>query len=215
MTSRICIASFAALTALTTPAIAATTFEYVADGTGGKFTTLPSVDPTLFGFAADASTVDFEGFGSGGAISTQYLPDFTVSGAVFSSSVYGGAASGSVAAYSSGGTQTYSFTSGLSRVGIINTSPDKDRLTIYDKNGIEIATFRDQESVPSPNYNIDRFLGFQTEAGEEIWSLSITNLSGNLEMDDLVYSFATPAVPLPAGGLLLLSGLAGLALRRR
>ena len=196
----------------------------VGSTSSSVFSTLPSADPALFGFTGVNTftanfDVDDEGVAipTGVALTDQYADwGLTITGGVTTStSVYGGEASSPNAAYVTGGAQIYSFAQGISRVGIINTSPDRDQVRVYDVEGDLIAAFTDQAGV-STNYNIDRFVGWDAGTGPLIGSIVFSNASGNLELDELVFTVADiSGVPLPGAGLLLAAALGGLGLAAR
>ena len=172
--------------------------EDVASDQTGTFSTLPTSDPTLFGFDENVQRVNFDQdpFGnpipSGTFITLQYesiglvMNNFQVS-----SSVFGGAASSPNATFTPatpGESLEFQFVVPVAAVGFINTSPDQDPIEFLDSEGEVIFSTRDQDDQPGPNFNVDRFLGFVADPGRPISSLRVINNTGNLELDELIFT---------------------------
>ncbi len=169
------------------------------------FTARPTQVPALFlGFDPGASvrTVDFNtapdgALTEGGSVTTQYASRGVIVNAVrISGDIYGGNNYGAGFATEHNPPQVYTFTSPVSAVGIVNTSPDRDLYRFYsgpDGTGTLLLQFNDQATVPI-NFNIDRFLGASCPPGTTIGSMVCSNASGDLELDELIFVIApTPA----------------------
>ena len=170
----------------------------VGSDNNSRFSVLPTNDPTLFGIEGNVHKVNFDTdpFGnpisSGSFITTQYesvglvMNDFQVT-----SSVFGGPASAPNATFTPanpGEALVFQFVVPVISVGFINTSPDQDLVEFLDRNGEVIFSTRDQDDQSSPNFNVDRFIGLVADPSRPIASLRVTNNSGNLELDELVFS---------------------------
>jgi len=208
--------------ALAVPAASAaiTTFDLkpsdINPADNKHFSTLPTQDPSLFGFSGfGVRTIDFDTdlagnpIADGTILNNQFAPlGVTLDNSEVFDSVWQGPAS-NTNAIARGGTHTFTFTVPVDRVGIINTSPDHDLVEIFsgpNATGTLLASFND-----GGNATRDRFLGAQTTGGDLIGSIRLTNNNGWLELDDLVFQ-----TPIPAPGSAAIAGLAGvLAARRR
>ena len=141
---------------------------------GDVFTTLPTSDPAVFGFTGgDVRKVNFDTTPGGAALpsGTQLTNEYAGLGVLMSSipisnGVYGGPASPPNATFIGpiGGQQSFTFTVPVVAVGIINTSPDQDRIAFYSPSGELMFTIRDQDSLPGPNFNVDRFVGARVDS---------------------------------------------------
>ncbi len=178
----------------------------VGSASGSVFGTLPTDDPALFGLVGDdVRRVDFDvapdgtALASGTALWDQYAElGVTMNGIVLRSSVYGGPASPPNATFE-GSTvrQVFRFAVPVAAVGVINTSPDQDLVQFYAP-GVDpdapdaepLYVFRDQEGEPK-NFNVDRFVGGRAIGGGLIGSLVLTNNSGDIELDELIFEVAS------------------------
>ena len=107
---------------------------------------------------------------------------------------------------------TPALSRGLGVVFLDVEEPDIASMVFYDA----FDNILDERDVATGN---DIGFSFEGLIFDEavIARVSITTGGGNVAMDDFIFGEPVPvsAVPLPAGGLLLLTGLAGLFLRRR
>jgi len=195
-----------AVALLPLPSVAFTPFNLFPTDVGStspaNFSTLPSDNPTLFGFTgSDVRSVNFDTDPSGnpllaGSVLTNEYASIgvTTNGIPLSNSVYGGAASSPNATFSS--RQIFNFTVPVVAAGIVNTSPDFDLVQFFtgaNGTGDLLGAFRD-----SGNFNVDRFVGARVEDGLSIGSLLVSNNSGALELDELVFEVAeTKSTPEP------------------
>lgn len=188
------------------------------------FSDFPASNHTLFfgpGIAGVSRSVNFNTapdgpLVEGGVVNTQYaslgvtMNDIRISGAIYGGNNYG---TGFAAEHDS--PQIYTFSIPVVAVGIVNTSPDKDLIEFFsgpNATGTLLDSFTDQEAQPT-NFNIDRFLGGTADSGVTIGSIRLSNASGNLELDELIF---VQAVPEPSALLLLtMAGLAQIVIRRR
>ncbi len=188
------------------------------------FTTPPTVDPTLFfgpTLGTQAIRVNFDtapdGLLSNNLLITNEYASYgvTMNAIRISSTLYGGNLYGNPGfATNHDSPQVYTFTTPVIAVGIVNTSPDKDRIEFYagpNATGTLLFAFNDQVDAASPNFNIDRFVGGIADSDVTIGSFRIINQSGNLELDELIF------VPVPEPTSAAILGGAGLmvVLRRR
>lgn len=169
------------------------------------FSTSPTSDPALFfgtDFGGRIRAVDFNTspqgtLVEGGFVTDQYAPlGVTMNTVRISASIFGGNQYGPGFAVENDPPQVYTFDPPVIAAGIINTSPDKDLIEFFagpDATGDLLFSFRDQEAAPSPNFNIDRFVGGLAGDGQTIGSMRISNATGNLEFDELI--FAVPLSP--------------------
>lgn len=186
------------------------------------FSTSPTSDPGLFlgaSLAANAKTVNFNTAPDGPLfegllITNEYsslgvtMNSIRISGAIFGGNLYG---TGFAADHDS--PQIYTFSSPVVAVGIVNTSPDKDLVEFWsgpNATGSLLFSFNDQESVPT-NFNVDRFVGGIATGGMTIGSFKMSNISGNLELDELLFV----PVPEPSAVTLLLMATIPASVRRR
>lgn len=193
----------------------------VGSSNNAYFTTSPTANPALFfgaDFGSDIRTVDFntapDGPLSEGASLTNEYASFgvTMNSIRISNAIYGGNNYGTGYAAEDDVPQVYTFTTPVIAVGIVNTSPDGDLVEFYsgpNATGTLLFSFNDQEGQ-SRNFNIDRFVGGIADPGVTIGSFRVSNQSGNLELDELIFAIPTPGT---LGLILAGSGLA--ALRRR
>lgn len=182
------------------------------------FTTFPTDDPALFlgaDYGGNVRLVDFNTapdgpLSEGGTISTQYSSlGVTMNNIRISSAIYGGNNYGTGFAAENDPPQIYSFSTPVIAVGIVNTSPDNDLVEFFSglgATGTLLLSFRDQEGL-SPNFDIDRFVGAIATDGDTIGSIRISNNTGNLELDELIF-----AVPEPTTGSLMGLGMCFLSL---
>lgn len=176
----------------------------VASTNTGFFTARPTNNPALFLGSINPSHARAVTFNTapdgplveGGTVSNQYaslgvtMNNIRISGDIYGGNLYG---AGFAAEYDF--PQVYTFSSPVAAVGIVNTSPDRDLLQFWsgpNATGTLLLEFRDQETV-SINFNIDRFVGGVATEGETIRSFVVSNASGNLELDELVFVLACPA----------------------
>ena len=192
-------------------------------GASTTFTTFPTDAPDLF-FGTSYSAVRKVNFNSapdgplseGGDVNNQYASLGVLMNDIrISNSIYGGNQYGTGFATEDDVPQIYTFTVPVIAAGIVNTSPDMDKIEFYsgaNGTGTLLYSFNDA----STNFNIDRFVGGFSTDGTTIGSMVLSNSSGNLELDELV--FAVSAVPEPSSSLLLLgiclSGFTHLRRRR-
>lgn len=172
----------------------------VSSAATNTFSPLPSASPAAFGFGTtgDIRSVSFDVTPSGGALAagtlltTEYASvGVAMNGIRIDSAVYGGPASPPNATEHNA-PQVYTFSAPVSRVGIINTSPDQDSFEAWsgpDGTGTLLLAFRDQ-FPGTRNFNIDRFVGAEACAGTTIGSIKVFNASGDLELDELVFKIA-------------------------
>lgn len=191
----------------------------VGSGASDRFTDFPTLNPALYlGFdgGVNTRTVDFNTapdgtLSEGGSVSTQYASlGVTMNDIRISASIFGGNNYGTGFAAEDDVPQVYTFSTPVIAVGIVNTSPDKDLIEFFsgpNGTGELLFSFRDQENL-STNFNIDRFVGGVATDGTRIGSFVVSNSSGNLELDELIF-----VVPAPGSALVL--GSVCLAARRR
>ena len=182
----------------------------VGSGSGSVFTTLPTDDPSVFGLFGDVRKVNFDTTPDGAAIApgsslnNEYASiGVTMNNIYVKTAVYGGPASPPNATFYDQG-HIFNFTIPVKAVGVINTSPDRDRVRLYtgpDGSGDLLLDFQDLG-----NYHVDRFVGGRvTDPGVTIGSMLVNNASGNLELDELIFETPEPATLIViAGGLPLL-----------
>ncbi|MEW6269719.1 MAG: PASTA domain-containing protein [Thermodesulfobacteriota bacterium] len=169
------------------------------------FSTLPTSDPALFGFTgSDVRRVNFDTTPTGTPLAsgTQLTSEYASAGVLMSSipissGVYGGAASPPNATFIGpiGGQQSFTFTVPVVAVGIINTSPDQDRIAFYSPSGELMFSIRDQDALPGPNFNVDRFVGARVTDSNLIGSIVFQNEAGNDEFDELIFEVSTAQLP--------------------
>lgn len=170
----------------------------VNSGNAAIFTTSPTDDPALFfGVAfANVKLVDFNSapdgaLVEGGEVTTQYASlGITMNSVRISGAIYGGNNYGAGFATEDNVPQVFTFTKPVKAVGIINTSPDKDLVQFYsgpNATGSLLFSFNDQEGL-STNFNIDRFVGGIAAEGVTIGSFVVSNQSGDLELDELIFA---------------------------
>jgi hypothetical protein len=200
-------------------------------GASPVFTTLPTDNPTLFGFTGpNIRGIDFDftpggtAIDSGTSLTNQYASiGVLMNGIVVSSGVFQGPASAPNATqtpFTPGLDLIFTFTEVVVAVGTINTSPDKNIIEFWsgpNGTGTMLFTFADQAGSPSPNFFIDRFVGGRATGGDVIGSVVYTNTTGQIELDELIFEFVPREVTIPEPATLALvgAGLLGLGLRRR
>jgi hypothetical protein len=171
----------------------------VASASASVFDPLPSDSPETFGFdGSDVRVVDFDTTPSGASLAadTELTDEYeslgvTMNNIRIDSDVFEGPASAPNATEDND-PQVFTFSVPVTRVGIVNTSPDQDTVQLWsgpDGTGEMLFEFQDQVGVGSPNFNIDRFVGVEC-SGAQIGSVLFTNASGDLELDDLVFEIA-------------------------
>ena len=141
---------------------------------------------------------DGSAIASGSVLTNEYASlGVLMSGIPVSSSVYGGPASPPNTTYIGPvlGQQAFTFTVPVVAVGIINTSPDQDRIAFYSPSGEQMFLIRDQDSAPGPNYNVDRFVGARVTDSNLIGSIVFQNEAGNDEYDELIFEVSTAGLP--------------------
>jgi hypothetical protein len=176
----------------------------VGSGTMSFFTVRPTADPDLFlglGAGADTRRVDFNTapdgtLFEGASLNTQYASiGVTMNDIRISSAIYGGNNYGFGFATEDNIEQVFTFSDPVIAVGIVNTSPDQDLVRFYSgpaATGDLLDEFRDQEGLAT-NFTIDRFVGGVATGGTRIGSFSVSNTSGDLELDELIFVVAPPA----------------------
>ena len=173
--------------------------EDVGSSENSFFSTFPTEDPTLY-FGTNFSNVqavDFDtapdgSLNEGGSVTTQYSSiGVTMNDIRISAIIFGGNNYGEGFAAEDDFPQVYTFSQPVIAVGIINTSPDNDQVDFYsgpDGTGTLLLSFDDA----STNFNIDRFVGGIVTGGtDSIRSFVVSNESGNLELDELIFAFAS------------------------
>ena len=173
--------------------------EDVGSSENAFFSTFPTENPALyFGTTfSNVQRVDFNlapdgPLNEGGSVATQYQSfGVTMNDIRISANIFGGNNYGSGFAAEDDFPQIYTFSQPVIAVGIINTSPDSDQVDFYsgpDGTGTLLLSFDDA----STNFNIDRFVGgIVTEGTDSIRSFVVSNESGNLELDELIFAFAS------------------------
>lgn len=216
--SMLVIALFSASTNAGVTAIEYTPTD-LASGDTSYFTTSPTSSPELFlGLENldDYRTISFNtapdgALSEGGNVNTQYTSlGVTMNDIRISAIIYGGNNYGAGFATEDNIPQIFNFTTPVLAAGIVNTSPDRDLVQFYsgaDGTGELLLEFRDQENI-GVNFNIDRFVGGIATDGTTIGSMVVSNQSGDLELDELIF-----VVPSPGGFFVL--GLAGFAMSTR
>jgi hypothetical protein len=98
----------------------------------------------------------------GGFVTTQYASwGVTMNSIRITADIYGGNLYGPGFATEDNDGQIFTFTQPVIAVGIVNTSPDKDKVDFFsgpDGTGVLLFSFNDQEGR-GMNFNIDRFVG--------------------------------------------------------
>lgn len=171
------------------------------------FEVSPTADPQLFFGAAYGTNVPGLNFNTapdgalseGGTVNTKYASKgLLINNVRISASIYGGNRYGDGFVVENDFPQIYSFSPPVVAVGIANTSPDKDFIEVFsgpNATGELLLSFRDQEDMPT-NFDVDRFVGGRALNGVTIGSFRISNASGNLELDELIFAvFATAVLP--------------------
>lgn len=185
----------------------------VGSSSNSHFTVLPTANPTLFGLTgADVRRVNFDvdlanvPIPHNTTLTNQFAPiGVLMNGVRVSTSVYGGPASPPNATLFDQG-HVFTFTVPVVAAGVINTSPDHDRVELWsgpNGTGTLLLSFTDLQGQPI-NYNVDRFVGGRAVAGATIGSMTVRNASGNLELDELIFEVCDDVVPVTLG-----SGCAG------
>lgn len=194
------------------------------------FSTLPTLDPALFGLTgADVCNVNFDtdpggsSLASGTFLTNEYSSiGVTMNSIQISSGVFGGPASApnaTITPFTPGLGQIFTFSVPVVAVGVINTSPDMDMIQFFsgpNGTGTLLDQFIDQNGLPL-NFNVDRFVGGRATNNEQIGSFVLTNNSGQIELDELIFEVASGPindVAEPTSMALLVSGVAGLGFLR-
>ncbi len=182
----------------------------LGSGNSAYFTVAPTDDPSLFFGVAfkDVRLVDFNtapdgALIEGGEVTTQYSSfGATMNGVRISAAIYGGNNYGPGFATEDNVPQVYTFSSPVKAVGIVNTSPDKDLVQFFagpNATGTLLFAFNDQQGLPT-NFNIDRFVGGIAGDGVTIGSFLVSNQSGDLELDELIFAIADCPADLDGDG---------------
>jgi hypothetical protein len=177
------------------------------------FTVHPTADPALYfgvDYAQQIRRVDFNTapdgtLTEGVSLTTQYASyGVTMNDIRISANIYGGNNYGPGFAAEDDAVQIYTFSAPVVAVGIVNTSPDRDLVRFYsgpNATGQLLLEFRDQEGLPL-NFNIDRFVGGTAQPGTSIRSFTVSNASGNMELDELIFAFAACPADFNSSGSL-------------
>lgn len=179
-------------------------------GNSSYFTVAPTDNPALFFGVAfkDVRLVDFNtapdgALNEGGEVTAQYASlGVTMNGIRISAAIYGGNNYGVGFATEDNVPQIYTFSVPVKAVGLINTSPDKDLVQFYSGpggTGTLLFAFNDQEGLPT-NFNVDRFVGGIADDGVTIGSFVVSNQSGDLELDELIFAVANCPADLDGDG---------------
>lgn len=128
----------------------------------------------------------------GGSVTTQYASfGVTMNDIRISAAIYGGNNYGPGFAAEDDAPQVYTFNAPVVAVGIVNTSPDRDLVQFFsgpNATGELLLEFRDQQNT-GVNFNIDRFVGGTITGTTRIRSFRMSNATGNLELDELIFAF--------------------------
>ena len=187
----------------------------VSSANAAYFTNRPTMNASTFlGFdpGSDLRIVDFNTapdgpLSEGLSVTNQYASSgVTMNNIRITTSIYGGNNYGTGFATEDNIPQIFTFSTPVIAVGIVNTSPDNDLIQFWsgpNATGTLLLEFRDQQDVPR-NFNIDRFVGGTATEGTRIGSFVVSNTSGDLELDELIFVIPAPgsAAPLMAIGLL-------------
>lgn len=180
----------------------------VGSGNGAHFTVPPTTNPALyfgrelvnaagrgqvvgvnFNTAPDGPLVE------GGQVTTQYASwGVTMNSIRITADIYGGNLYGPGFATEDNDGQIFTFTEPVIAVGIVNTSPDKDKVDFFsgpNGTGLLLFSFNDQEGLPM-NFNVDRFVGGVAEGCTTIGSFKVSNISGDDELDELIFIIVDP-----------------------
>lgn len=176
----------------------------VGSGDPNRFTVFPTANPSLFfgrNYGIRFRKVNFNTapdgpLVEGGNVTTQYASlGVTMNTIRISGDIYGGNLYGAGYAAEHDLPQIYTFTTPVVAVGIVNTSPDKDRVQFFSgpgATGTLLHEFVDTDGLPL-NFNTDRFVGGTATDATTIGSFVINNQSGNLELDELIFAvYARP-----------------------
>lgn len=222
MRTIVCVLAVVTVAPLCTAGITPIDIDAMTANGDSYFYSFPTQNPALcFGFdpGANGRGVNFntapDGPLSEGLELTNQYESFGVlmNSIRISASIYGGNNYGPGFAAEDDAAHVYTFITPVVAVGIVNTSPDRDLVQFWsgpNATGTLLFEFRDTEGLPL-NFNVDRFVGGIADAGTTIGSFVVSNQSGNLELDELI--FVVP-VPSAAGPGLLAIGF-GAARRRR
>ena len=192
----------------------------VGSSSASTFSTLPTLGPTLYlgsDLIGDFRSVNFNTapdgpLAEGGVVSNQYESLGVLANNVrISNSIFGGNNYGAGFAVEHDLPQIYTFSTPVIAAGIINTSPDADLIEFFsgaNATGTFLGSFSDQG-----NSSIDRFVGGIADEGTTIGSIRISNQTGNLELDELIF---VQSIPEPSTALLMFGiGIAASVRRRR
>lgn len=172
----------------------------VSSGNAAYFTARPTANGALFfgvDHGANFRAVDFNTapdgvLVEGGSVTTQYASyGVTMNDIRVSAAIYGGNNYGVGFAAEDDAPQVYTFDAPVVAVGIVNTSPDRDLVQFFsgpNATGQLLLEFRDQQNT-GVNFNIDRFVGGSITGTTRIRSFRMSNASGNLELDELIFAF--------------------------
>jgi choice-of-anchor A domain-containing protein/RHS repeat-associated protein len=170
-----------------------------------KFSPVPTVDPALFGFDPYRTvTVNFDVDPLGNGLHTGNYKDDTYASIgmttknVTIGSVYEGPSSNpnaTVTPFDNGYQQIFYFSVPVLAVGHVNTSPDRQIMEVYSTEGELLFRGMDQESVPSPNFGVDRFLAFRAPDGQTIGKMVLINTAGQHELDDVIFEVNKTGTP--------------------
>jgi hypothetical protein len=170
-----------------------------------QFTTLPTADPTLFGFGMTGASVqkvdfDFDPDGNPILAPIDLTDEYSSIGVLMnhirvSSTVAGGAASppnATTTVPENPDFQVFTFTVPVLEAGIINTTPDAQVYDFFDENGNLLA------SVTDPgNADIDTFIGAKVSSGSLIKTFRITRINYAMELDELIFTPVLAAIQVP------------------
>jgi hypothetical protein len=180
----------------------------VGSGNSSFFTVAPTTNPSLyFGrelvkragrgqvVGVNFNTAPDGPLSEGLQVSAQYASwGVTMNSIRITADIYGGNLYGPGFATEDNDGQIFTFTEPVIAVGIVNTSPDKDKVEFFsgpDGTGVLLFSFNDQEGQ-GMNFNIDRFVGGVAEGCTTIGSFKISNISGDDELDELIFIIADP-----------------------
>ncbi|MBW1814848.1 MAG: VWA domain-containing protein [Deltaproteobacteria bacterium] len=172
----------------------------IGSSSNNTFSILPTQNPALFGLKGSKigkinfdETPDGKKLASGTDLTNHYASSgVMMNSIIISDSVFGGAASAPNATKSptvKDFGQIFTFTVPVVAVGVINTSPDKDRVEIWsgpNGSGSLLFSFIDQVGK-NKNYDVDRFVGVRALGNNRIGSIVFKNNTGNIELDEFIF----------------------------